>query len=121
MNERNDTAGHGAEPILRPRIDLYETDEAFLLLADLPGADEGSTELALERQTLTLRARTRSEVPEGARPLRTEFALGTFERQFELGPQIDGARITAALQDGVLRATLPKASPARHPIPIRTS
>lgn len=105
----------------RPRVDLYETDEAFLLLADLPGADEGSTELVLEGEILTLRARAENVAPKGARPLRMEFALGWFERSFDLGREVDGERITAAFDNGVLRLTLPKAPEERRSIPIQPS
>lgn len=108
-------------PAVRPRVDLYESDEAFLLLADLPGADEASTELVLERQTLTLRARGRNDLPEGVRPLRTEFAIGRFERSFELGREIDGENISATFQNGLLRVTLPKSTRGKRSIEIQKS
>ena len=92
-----------------PLIDIHEGPEGLVLEADLPGACEDDVSIQLEDNVLTLHARVASPTPDGARALHEEYRLGDFVRSFILSDEVDRARITAELRNGVLRLTLPKA------------
>jgi HSP20 family protein len=95
-----------------PAVDIHETEEALTLRADLPGAAPQEIQTDLQDNLLTITARV---APLDARwkPLYAELQTGHYLRQFRLGQQIDQARISAQLKDGVLTLTLPKAERAR--------
>lgn len=96
-----------------PRTDIYETDEKIVVLADIPGADEKSIEITLEKNVLTIRAYPGPEEPENYGITYAEYGLGDFERSFTISNEIDRDKIEAAVKSGVLTLNLPKASRAR--------
>lgn len=104
-----------------PDVDIYETEAALVLRADVPGAKPEDIETDLKDNLLTVTART-SGVGGPWRALYAEFADGHWQRQFRLGQSIDQAGITAAVKDGVLTLTLPKAERARaRKIQVKTA
>jgi HSP20 family molecular chaperone IbpA len=91
-------------------MDVYETDSAIVLVADVPGVRPDGLEVVAERGTLTLRGRVaRSE----REPEYQEFELGDYFQALTLTEDLDPRGITASLKDGVMRVTVPK-SPG-HP------
>ena len=96
-----------------PRTDIYETGEALVLVADMPGVAPDGLDVTLEGRELTIRGRTRDVAPEGYSPVHREYEAGDYERAFTLSEDIDAGKIEARLRDGVLRLTLPKAGPAQ--------
>jgi len=103
----------------RPRTDVFETDEALILVADVPGADLDSIELALEDDVLTLRARSVVTAPEGWQPVGSELELPDYERSFRLAADIDREALAATLQNGRLRVVLKKRQPQTSRIEVR--
>lgn len=95
--------------VTTPLIDIHEDAEGLILEADLPGACAENLSIQLEDNVLTLHARIDSPAPEGARLLHEEYRVGDFFRSFILSDEVDRDRITAELNHGVLRLTLPKA------------
>jgi HSP20 family protein len=95
----------------RPDVDIFETEAALTLLADVPGASAENIEIDLRDNLLTITAVV-EERESRFRPVFQEFQTGHFTRQFRLGQEIDQAEITAEVNDGVLRLTLPKAARA---------
>lgn len=95
-----------------PAVDIFESEEALTVRADIPGAEAGSIETELRDNLLTLTARVKP-LEDRWRPLHREYAVGHYVRQFRLGQQIDQGKISAQLKDGVLTLTLPKADHAR--------
>lgn len=87
--------------------------EALVLRADLPGLADEDVDISLENDVLTLRAQRRSELPEGSRFLRSERGALNVSQRYELPCRVDGDAATAAMKDGVLTITLPKAKEAR--------
>jgi len=87
-----------------PEVDIYETDQELVLLADLPGVVEQGLQLEVERGILTLEAE--QAAIEGA-------ARKAYYRQFKFSESIDAAAGSAALKDGVLTLRLPKTEAAR--------
>ncbi len=99
--------------VFTPRADIIENEQEFIVIADVPGADDKSVEITLERNVLTLRATPPVEQPEGFSLVYSEYAVGDFERSFVLSDQIERDGIQAEVKDGVLRLHLPKAKAAK--------
>lgn len=90
-----------------PAVDIYETENAITLLADLPGVDKDKLDIHVEDRQLTITGLVRE--PEDRQHLvYTEYGIGGYTRSFRLGDTIDRAKINAALKDGVLTLVLPK-------------
>jgi len=101
------------ETFFTPPIDIHEGPDGLVLEADLPGATEQSVSIQLEDNVLTLHAQVPSPAPEGARVLHEEYQVGDLFRSFILSDEVERGRITADLNNGVLRLTLPKAERAK--------
>jgi HSP20 family molecular chaperone IbpA len=95
-----------------PHVDLVDTPEAVVLWADLPGVDENTIDVTLEKDTLTLKATIESPVFEGMKPLLREFAVGDFQRTFTISDEISREDIDATVTQGVLKLVLPKTKKA---------
>jgi HSP20 family molecular chaperone IbpA len=103
---------------ISPRVDIYETDKAFVLLADMPGVGAAGLDVETEGDELIIHGRV--ERP-ASPPDYQEFELGDYHRAFALTEDLDTNGISATLRDGVLRVEIPK-SPGVQPkkIPVRT-
>ena len=99
------------EHYMTPPVDIYETPENLMVIADLPGIDPAHLEVRVDNNILTLRGQTQYQMPGDQRY--REYRLVSFFRQFELGERIDQEGIGANLRHGVLTLTLPKAAKAR--------
>jgi HSP20 family protein len=98
-----------------PQLDLYETDTAFILEADLPGVKEREVAVTVEDGDLILRgARTFERVTTQGNFHCHERRSGRFERRLRLPASVDQGQIRAEFRDGVLRVVLPK-QPERKP------
>ena len=94
-------------------LDIYETDEAFVVKAFVPGVAPDQIDITTQQNTVTIRAEQPVEQQEGVRYYLRERAGGTWLRSFELPVAIDAGRIEAQLHNGVLSLTLPKAPEAK--------
>ena len=101
-----------------PRADIYETNEAIVLLTDMPGADENSLDIMLENDVLTINGYVDTAYPEGYGLSYGEYRVGDYQRSFTLSNKIDRDKIEATVKDGVLRLYLPKAEPATRKIAV---
>jgi HSP20 family protein len=99
------------EHYMTPPVDIYETPENLMVIADLPGIDPAHLEVRVDNNLLTLRGQSQYQVPGDQRY--REYTLVSFFRQFELGERIDQEGIGADLRHGVLTLTLPKAAKAQ--------
>jgi len=106
--------------VITPSIDIYETDHGLVLYADLPGVSSETLELQVQDNKLTLFGRLISPVPDGAGVLHQEYVVGDYLRSFILSDEVDHKRITANLNNGVLRVVLPDA-PRAEPRRIEVS
>jgi HSP20 family protein len=95
--------------VFMPPIDIYDSEDGLVLLADLPGVTIESLEIQVQDNRLTLFGRVTSAVPAEARLLHQEFEWGDFLRSFILSDEVDHDRITAKLNNGVLEVVLPRA------------
>ena len=97
----------------QPAVDIVETPDELLVLADMPGVTPEGLDIRLEGDVLTISGRPKAEEYEGLKPLHVEYSLGGFHRRFTLGEAIERERIKAELKNGVLRLHLPKAERAK--------
>jgi HSP20 family protein len=95
--------------VFMPPIDIYDSDDGLVLLADLPGVTIESLEIQVQDNRLTLFGRVTPTLPAEARLLHQEFEWGDFLRSFILSDEVDHERITAKLNNGVLEVVLPRA------------
>jgi HSP20 family molecular chaperone IbpA len=100
-------------PYAAPRVDVYETKDAFVVVADVPGVTDGSLDVTLEKDQLTIEGRVEPVRRENHRLRLVESAGGGFLRTFALPDGIDRERIAATVKNGVLRLTLPKSEAVR--------
>jgi HSP20 family protein len=92
-----------------PAMDLVETDDHFVLRADLPGLSEADINLSLEGDVLTLSGERKAEHEErGEGYYRVERSTGAFSRSLTLPEGVDGDAITARFDKGVLEVRIPK-------------
>ena len=89
---------------LTPAVDIYETPAELVVMADLPGVEEGGLQLEVSRGVLTLEAEIKIAENEKQRG---------YYRQFRLSERIDADAGSAALKDGVLTLRLPKTEAAK--------
>lgn len=94
--------------VFNPPIDIFETQEGLVLLADLPGVTLESLELQVQDNKLTLFGRVQFDLPAEAKLIHQEYAIGHFLRSFILSDEVDHERITARLNQGVLEVVLPQ-------------
>jgi HSP20 family protein len=90
-----------------PRVNVIESQDGYVLEADMPGVAKNGLEISLEGNVLTITGR-RTPVP-AACLLYRESPTADFRRTFELDPSIDAGKISARIEQGVLTLTLPKA------------
>lgn len=98
--------------VFNPQVDIFETDNALVLLADMPGVKAGDLNIDLRDDTLTLTGDVNAFENDDEKDILVEFGVGKYYRQFALSEIIDQDKIDAQLQDGVLRLTLPKVEKA---------
>jgi HSP20 family protein len=92
-----------------PSVDLYETPEAFVLEADLPGVKGEDVKVEVRNDDLILQGRRTLEQSHGDGKFHTmERCSGNFIRRMKLPESIDKETIQAEFKDGVLRVILPK-------------
>lgn len=111
--EKQEVETEGTRPglVFRPDVDILEREDAFVIHADLPGIDEKSLDVRLDKGMLTLEAHP-SQPPAPteaeAQPLHQEYQTGGYYRQFRVSDKIDGGGVTGKMKDGVLELVLPK-------------
>jgi len=99
-------------PTFTPAVDIFETDNAITVIADMPGVKPESLDVDLRQNVLTLTGEAQSPESKEETVVLREFRTGRYVRQFSVSDAIDQAKIAAELADGVLRLVLPKAEKA---------
>lgn len=92
-----------------PRVDIYENKDALYMIADMPGVDEKTVDIELEKNLLTITGRVENGRIADATMMYSEYEIGDYERVFTLSDEIDRDKIVASVKNGVLRLELPKA------------
>jgi HSP20 family protein len=92
-----------------PAMDLVETENDFVLRADLPGISESDVKIELQDSVLTISGERKSDHEERKEGYyRLERASGSFSRSLTLPDGVDPQRVTATFDKGVLEVHVPK-------------
>ena len=92
-----------------PAVDVKETDQGFVIIADIPGVDPKDIEVHMENGILTIKGQRESEKKEEREGYkRIERSYGSFYRRFSLPDTANADKINAKSKNGVLEVTIPK-------------
>jgi HSP20 family molecular chaperone IbpA len=119
MTTAAQAAGEAGAAVQRvaPRVDIYETDAMYVLIADMPGVTPDGVDVVAERNSLVVRGRIDHPA---TTPDYQEFTPADYYRAFTLTDDLDTDRMTATLRDGVLRVDIPKSERVQpKKIPVR--
>ena len=97
-----------------PVVDIEETDDAYLIKAELPGVKKEDVKVTIEEGVLTIQGEKKYEKKKkDKKQLRVERAYGSFIRSFTLPNNVKNDEIKAKYKDGVLTLTIPKTEEAK--------
>ena len=99
------------ERFLVPPVDIFETEQALVVVADLPGVERDGLDVRVDEDMLTIQGRVPRENDHDT--VLSEFDRADYFRQFRLSDQFDPGRISAQLKHGVLTLELAKAEQAK--------
>jgi HSP20 family protein len=114
LKERDNGVGDQADTgvVARPRVDILETEQEVLLLADLPGVRPADVDVRFENGELTIHGR-RTPSHLGKKRAQWEYEPTHYHRAFRLSEDVAADKIQAELKNGVLTVRLPKAEAAK--------
>ncbi len=97
-----------------PPLNVFETDESFVVEAELPGFTMGDLEISMLEGELTILGKREEKLPENVVQHRRERAGSTeFKRVLKVNAPVDSEKVSAKLEHGVLTIELPKAEAAK--------
>lgn len=107
--EKQNTNGDRAvsQEYIAPNVNIFETQEGYVLQAEMPGVSKEGLEITLEGNEITIVGRRNPEKVNGQILFR-ESNKADFRRVFELDPAIDTGKVSAKIDQGVVTVTLPK-------------
>ncbi len=107
---RNENGAHGqqaTEQFVAPVATVLENNDGYTLQVEMPGVGKDGLEMWVENKELTIVGRRALPVISGT-VIHRESRRENFRRAFELDPSIDAGKISAKIEQGVVRLTLPK-------------
>ena len=117
MNERTTVSKEAPaapnEAGLLPPVDVIEDSTGITLYADLPGVSKDGLNLHVEADTLTIEGKLGLAVPEGMEASHAEVSVPRYRRVFTLSKELDTEKVSAELNQGVLKLRIPKAEHAQ--------
>ncbi|MFN8573660.1 MAG: Hsp20/alpha crystallin family protein [Gemmatimonadaceae bacterium] len=115
--QKEGTVGTSRTTYWVPALDAWETEHAFVVAVDLPGVNAEQVEVAFEKNTLTISGTREQQLkaPEAGelRVFFAERAVGAFSRSLRFPQYVEGDKIAAKFDRGVLMVTVPKAEAAK--------
>ncbi len=99
--------------VFLPAVDIFETPEALVLVADMPGVVADKVTVDLRDNHLIISGEVAPPLNQGETMVAQEYYTGDFIREFHLGSLIDQEKIEAHMKDGVLRLVLAKVESAK--------
>ena len=100
---------NAARPTSMFPVDVYETADAFVVKAFMPGLTPDHVNIDIERNTVTIHGEPQLNEVKGFRTIWSETKFGPFTRSFTVPMPVETDKVQAALENGVLTLTLPKA------------
>lgn len=92
-----------------PAIDVHEDENQYTLTADLPGLKKEDISLTVMDNVITLKGERKQEAEKKEKGYhRIERSYGSFQRAFQIPGGVEGSKVDARFENGVLTVTLPK-------------
>jgi HSP20 family protein len=112
--------GLSAATTLAVEMNLFETDDSYILQVPIPGAKPDQLSITVRENVVTIQGTTEIPEPQGARAIYVGTGQGQIREQIQLPGDVNADQGVAAYDNGVLTLTLPKAPSARErTIPMR--
>ncbi len=103
----------------QPSADVYETEKAIVVRLEIAGVVPGEVQVSVDGEILRIRGRREPRLDADAQRLhQMEIAFGPFERALRIGIPFDRERVSAQIEEGFLRVTLPKRSAGSRRIDV---
>lgn len=90
-----------------PEVNIFETSDGYVLEAEMPGVSKEGLEITLENNEMTIVGHRQVDPLQGDSLFKESFGAD-YRRVFELDPAIDTSKVSARMEQGILRLTLPK-------------
>jgi HSP20 family molecular chaperone IbpA len=111
----------GAESVLRPPVDIYETGEGITLQADMPGVSKERLNLRIEGNNLLVEGSIGIAPQQQMTALYADVRSTVYRRSFALSNELEVDKIDANLKDGLLTVRIPKRAELRaHRIEVKS-
>jgi HSP20 family protein len=107
-NRTNNGDRQATEKFVAPAATVLENKDGYTLEVEMPGVSKENLEMWIENNELTILGRPSIPSVEGTL-IHSESRSENFRRSFELDPSIDGGKISAKIEQGIVTLTLPKA------------
>jgi len=109
--------------LMRPSVDVVETDDTVVVKAELPGMEPKDVDISVSGDKLTIKGERKAEKEEKGKTFyRMERCYGSFSRTIELPASVEADKAKADYKNGVLEITLPKTEQVKaKKIPIKTN
>jgi len=95
-----------------PMVDIDESEDAFVVKAELPGVDKDDVSVTIEDGVMTIKGEKRTETKDKKRH-RVECSYGSFVRSFTLPQSSTADKVVAEYKNGILHLTIPKSEEAK--------
>jgi HSP20 family protein len=102
----------------QPDVDVFETEEAFVVRAELAGVRRGDLRVTVDGERLRIRGMRDGEGRRAVRLHQMEIATGPFERSLRIPIEVDRDHVSAHLEDGLLTVTMRKRAAGRRDVPV---
>ena len=96
-----------------PALDLYQNNDNFVAVVELPGMRKEDIEISLHDGNLIIAGERKGSSSNGEQAERTERYVGSFRRSISLPAPVDANKVSATYRDGILTVTMPKAEEAK--------
>ena len=96
------------EPWLAPLVDIYETNDNYILTANMPGVSKTNAQISIEEDNLILMGKVDINELSARKYVLKESETGNYYRKFKLTNSIDSEKVDANFDNGVLNIILPK-------------
>jgi HSP20 family protein len=107
LQKESRTTNDRTQQFVSPEVNIYETQDGYVLEAEMPGVSKDGLEITLEGTEITITGHRQVEPLPGEALFHESHNLD-YRRVFELDPAIDTAKVSARVDQGVLTLSLPK-------------
>jgi HSP20 family molecular chaperone IbpA len=95
-----------------PKVDIVEAKDAIVLYADVPGVDESSVDVTIEKNVLNISGTVNVSEIKGKSVAYAEYDVGDYDRSFTISTDIEREGVEALVKNGVLKLVLHKSPEA---------